>query len=457
MKTWIWIVELAVSVSVWYGGWNSVTAESFAGERGTFYAVDYGPSVTPGELVYGAKWRMWIPDGPKTLRGVILHQHGCGDGSAKPGHTCVEDWHWQALARKFDCALMAVSYQQTGACELWCDPRNGSEKSFQNALADFAKESGHPELTVVPWAIWGHSGGGHWTASMVQLYPERVLVAWCRSGHPNTVGNIFDELPLGEKVADVPMILNLGVREKTEFRKIWDEGFPYVKKMRENGAKIAIFMDPKTGHCCGDSRYPAIRFFEICLTARLPEMAGSAEMKPMTGGVEVSAEEIWAEYQKNPEIGENNEKLLVGEKLKPFLTEGFWLPSTDYVGYWRSYQLDGNPCDESAPEKPFCVKRSVNAEEKTEISWEADADLESGLASFIIEADGVEIGRVTGGKHSVGFPVYQGLMYSDTPYQPVSGRKFIVPENVKVSDSTRFSVRSVNVCGLVSEAGMEGE
>jgi len=44
--------------------------------------------------------------------------------------------HWQALARKWDCALWGSSYQvqnekigtSPGASELWFDPRRGSEK-----------------------------------------------------------------------------------------------------------------------------------------------------------------------------------------------------------------------------------------------------------------------------------------------------------------------------------------
>jgi len=36
----------------------------------------------------------------------------------------------------------------------------------------------------VPWALWGHSGGGHWAGGIVLLHPERVAAAWLRSGVP---------------------------------------------------------------------------------------------------------------------------------------------------------------------------------------------------------------------------------------------------------------------------------
>jgi len=62
-----------------------------------------------GELVYPVNYTIWIPKGVKTLRGVIVHQHGCGEGSCKSGLTGAYDLHWQALARKHDLrALGAV-------------------------------------------------------------------------------------------------------------------------------------------------------------------------------------------------------------------------------------------------------------------------------------------------------------------------------------------------------------
>ena len=94
---------------------------------GTYYQKHYPATENPapGVFDYGADWRIWIPPGVETLRGVVVHQHGCGTASAERGKDAVYDLHWQALARKYDCALMAVSYEQTGECALCCDKRNG--------------------------------------------------------------------------------------------------------------------------------------------------------------------------------------------------------------------------------------------------------------------------------------------------------------------------------------------
>ena len=98
-------------------------------------------------------------------------------------------------------------------CVCWCDPRYGSANSFLAALEYFAKFSVHTEQTSVPWAIWGHSGGAQWASCMVQLYPERIVGAFLRNGHPHTKGPLLGELPMSDTVSTVPVLLNLGAKE----------------------------------------------------------------------------------------------------------------------------------------------------------------------------------------------------------------------------------------------------
>jgi hypothetical protein len=113
-----------------------------------YYRVRYEASDRPGDLICGVNYTVWVPPGVKTLRGVIVHQHGCGEGSCKSGLTGAYNLHWQALARKHDCALLSPAYEQPekADCQMWCDPRNGSDAGFQKCLAPLGAKSGHPEL-----------------------------------------------------------------------------------------------------------------------------------------------------------------------------------------------------------------------------------------------------------------------------------------------------------------------
>ncbi len=50
-----------------------------------YYRVRYEASMQPGELIFPVNYTVWIPPGVKTLRGVIVHQHGCGEVRASRG------------------------------------------------------------------------------------------------------------------------------------------------------------------------------------------------------------------------------------------------------------------------------------------------------------------------------------------------------------------------------------
>ena len=139
---------------------NSALAQSapydvFPAVTPPYYRVRYEASQKTGELPYGVNYTLWAPPGVKTLRGVVVQQHGCGEGSCKSGLTGAFDLHWQALAKKHDCALLSPAYEQPDKadCQMWCDPRNGSDAAFQKCLVDLGKQSNHPELASVPWAL----------------------------------------------------------------------------------------------------------------------------------------------------------------------------------------------------------------------------------------------------------------------------------------------------------------
>jgi pimeloyl-ACP methyl ester carboxylesterase len=195
---------------------------------GAYFKIDYPVSTAPGELQIPVTYTIWIPDGVKTLRGIIVHQHGAGTTASKEGSTAAYDLHWQALARKWDCALLGPSYHvqnekidiSPGASELWFDPRRGSEKTFLRALTDLAAQANHPEIETVPWALWGHSGGGIWADVMASLHPDRVAVVFMRSGsalmflsHPE-----FTRPAVPDALYGIPMMCNPGVKEKPNIK-----------------------------------------------------------------------------------------------------------------------------------------------------------------------------------------------------------------------------------------------
>jgi hypothetical protein len=85
------------------------------------------------------------------------------------------------------------------------------------------------------------------------------------------------------------------------------------------------------------------------------------------------------------------------------------------------------------------------------LSWKATADLESGLAHFIILRDGKPIANVPEKplKH-FGRPLFQGLQYSDTPIQPLTQMTFSDPNPIS-GINHKYRVVAVNTVGIKSQ------
>ena len=408
-----------------------------------YFRVRYDASTQPGELVYAVTYTLWVPPGVKTLRGVIVHQHGCGEGSCKSGQTAAYDLHWQALAKKHGCALLGPSYEQPekANCQLWCDPRNGSAKKFQQALADLAKVTRHPELEKVPWALWGHSGGGTWAGSMLLMHPDRIAAAWLRSGAPKLSAATAGTLPplsVPDASLSVPAMSNLGTKEgvtekEGRFAGVWKGVEPFFTEIRSKGGLIGVAVDPNSSHDCGNSRYLAIPWFDACLTARLPDTAGDTTLKPMAvDGAHLAP--------------------LLGNAAQPAAQytgdakTAVWLPDARVAKVWIEYTKDGNVGDATPPPAPTEVR--VNG--AGEVTWKAEADFESGIASFIIERDGKEIGRLPEKPSgSIGRQIFQKNGYSDSPTPPLAEMRF-TDATAKPGEKHTYAVRTVNSTGVQS-------
>lgn len=428
---------------------------------GQYLKVDYPASSASNELQVAVTYTLWIPEDVKTIRGIIVHQHGAGTTASIEGSTAAYDLHWQALAKKWDCALLGPSYHvqnekidlSPGASELWFDPRNGSEKTFLKALGEFAAKSGHAELETVPWALWGHSGGGIWSDVMTTLHPERVVAVWLRSGsaamfrtHPE-----FPQPQVPAAVYSIPMMANPGAKEKSSTipdvkgkeKGPWLGNLATFREFRAHGAFIGFAPDPRTGHECGDSRYLAIPFFDACLAMRLPDKGSRDQtLKP------VDTSKAWLA----PVLGEEAKP---AAEFKGNPDEAVWLPNETVAKAWMEYVKTGATSDTTPPPAPFNVR--VSADQSAEIRWSAEADFESGIGGFIVMRDGQELARVPEkpvGKF--GRPLFQSMTYHDTPGQPMPEMRY-VDTSTKPGEKHTYAVVTVNSVGLKSEPAAQAQ
>ncbi len=388
-------------------------------EEGRYLQLAYPASTVSGELPIAAHFTMWIPDGIETVRAVIVHQHGAGTTAGQFGATAAYDLHWQALAKKWDCALLGPSYHvlneaidlTPGGSELWFDPRHGSEKTFLRALGEFARMSGHAEIATVPWCLWGHSGGGIWSNVLSTLHPERVLVAFLRSGTATGFRTMpeFPQPQVPAAVYEIPTMVNFGMGERG--RRPWDGSVATFQEYRAQGAPIGFAPDPRTEHYCGDSRYLAIPFLDACLQMRLTDWPNFLKPVDMStawlavpfGDIAVPA----AEYR--------------GDPLK-----AAWLPNEAVAKIWMEYVRTGTVSVSSEPPTPTAVKVKAGAG-GNEISWKAEVDLAGGLGGFIVFRDGNGIARLPTQipPQLFGRPLFQGLSFHDTPWPPLPQMKYL--------------------------------
>jgi len=419
--------------------WGPFTPSSGAGR---YLQLSYPPSTTKGELQLGAVYTLWIPDDIKTVRAVIVHQHGASIPAAQAGATAAYDLHWQALAKKWSCVLLGPSYHvlndaidlTPGGAELWFDPRQGSERVFLRALDAFATKSGHAEIATVPWCLWGHSGGGIWANVMSILHPDRVLAAFLRSG----TAAMFRSRPefIQPEVLlptyEIPTMVNFGVGERGN--RPWDGSIATFQEYRAQGAPIGFAPDPRTGHFCGDSRYLAIPFFDACLQMRLTEW--NKILKP----VDLSSAWLATPF---------GDTAMPVAEFKPDPNKAAWLPNEGIAKIWMEYVRTGTVSDTGAPPAPVNVRAKANASHSNEITWEAEADIVSGLGGFIVLRDGRGIAKlpIQSPEAVYGRPLFQGLSYHDTPFAPL-------PQMRHVDTSAQLGAKHAYTVVALSSAGV---
>jgi hypothetical protein len=250
---------------------------------------------------------------------------------------------------------------------------------------------------------------------MVLLHPERIAAAWLRSGvpllKPNPKRLTIKAHTLSDAALKVPVMCNLGTKEgvtvkDSRFAKVWPANEVFFNTVRGKGGLIGVAVDPLTAHECGNQRYFAIPWLDVCLSLRLPKVNGKPLNAMPTAGVWLA-----------PPTGF---KAVPSAKFDGDPLKAAWLPNKAIAKAWMQYVKNTALTDTTPPPAPTHVRVKGN-----ELTWKAEADLESGLAGFIIERDGRFLARVPEqGKNRFGRPIFQNLQYSDTPTQPLVPMQF---------------------------------
>jgi pimeloyl-ACP methyl ester carboxylesterase len=343
-----------------------------AGPKGTVYKISVPHQ---GNLNGSPTYFCWLPDSVTTYRCIIVHQHGCtreGDASKM-----VSDVQWITLAKKWHAPFIACSLATGSNCGNWNDPNNGSGNTYLAALDSLARRTAHPEISTIPWALWGHSGGSMWIMRMTGKYPQRVAVAIAQA--------------CGADISNVPAALKVPILHHNGRKDIcYNDG--YFSTARAKGALWAHAINPLPmwvngpspastgwdttvyGHAPHDLRMLCIPWIDIGLTMRLPDQAGSSQLKDM------DTTNAWLGDKATRTIA--SAATYTGNKLA-----ACWFPNQTLAKKWAQYMATKTANDSTPPPAPYNLTGTY-ANRQIVLKWDADADLETGIKTFTIYRNG---------------------------------------------------------------------
>jgi poly(3-hydroxybutyrate) depolymerase len=365
---------------------------ALAGFAWSAFAAFYDTSVTPRpqDLLRAADYRIWIPEGTRTLRGVIIRQHGCGTGATVYGLTHAHEPQWQALAARHQCALLATRIVPRAQCDDWYKLEGGSDAALLQALASLARQSGHAEIPQAPWVLCGHSGGGAWTANMLVKYPDRIAAA--------VPGRMYVSSNIIAQVTNIPVLYALAAKD--DLIQKWAGG-SYPPFWQPAGAFWAYAMEPTSGHEMGNLRFMAIPWIDALLARRLPRTGNKLLPLDVTKG--------WYADHATGEI-------TPAAQFTGDTTRVSWLPDETIARRWKEYVTTGKIAATQPPPAPLAATFHPAPQGGADVHWQYPAELENELPAFQVFRDGKLAGTVPALRRGHGDnpePIWHGWEFHD--------------------------------------------
>jgi hypothetical protein len=142
-------------------------------------------------------------------------------------------------------------------------------------------------------------------------------------------------------------------------------------------------------------RMIAIPWMDYALTSRLPDKAGSAQLNDM------DTSNAWLGDTLTYAIA--SAATFTGNKLK-----ACWFPNQTFAKLWGEYMVKGTIKDSTPfPPAPYNLT-GIYSNKQITLNWDADADMETGIKTFIIYRNG---------------SVLQTIQYPNAPATPFSAAK----------------------------------
>jgi dienelactone hydrolase len=250
-------------------------------------------TIPPGENFDNADFRLWLPDGTETFRGILMAMGGTNydsrpwlkqsswmeeikrrqEGAHLPIRTRAS--YWQDIALRHGFALLGLkltdhSHEPT-FIEEYVKVEEGSGQALLDALSQFADLSDHPELSDAPLAFWGMSAGGQFSYEFTCWRPKRTISFTINKG------GIYYSALAPKAAREVPGILYIGEKD-SPFRTGIVKGI--FSMNRRANAPWALVQEPGAAHEVARSLELSEVYFDEVIPLRLPREPGG-DLRPL--------------------------------------------------------------------------------------------------------------------------------------------------------------------------------
>lgn len=224
---------------------------SFAALPAAAAVYDASAPPLPGDTYGLAEFRLYVPDGVTTIRGIYAHL----DPYLADSRSIVDDPHLRALCEESSFALLGAVL----------DSRHmdtGIGTAVLRGLAQFADASGQRELAWSALYFDGWSWGGQFAYHFTVWRPDRVL------GFVTQKGGLHDTSAAGDAIR-VPGFLIIGALDEP-YRIANLTGIFLAH--RPLGARWCLAVQPGAGHERVHDRSLLDAVFRAVAARRLPEI-----------------------------------------------------------------------------------------------------------------------------------------------------------------------------------------
>src|SRR3546814_10385059 len=132
VNRWYILAVIGVALSSLYDARSQEMTDQLASRitkqvtsNGPVYRVVVKNAASNDSAVYA----LFVPEGIDTVRGVFVHQHGCGMEGR--GVSTAYDVQYQAFAKKWGLAIVGPDLYYKSGCYEWRDHQSGSGPSLQ--------------------------------------------------------------------------------------------------------------------------------------------------------------------------------------------------------------------------------------------------------------------------------------------------------------------------------------